>query len=226
MPTIKPLGGQELLLLIVQFGLLLAVARTLGEVAQRFRLPSVVGELLAGFVLGPSLLGTVAPGAFRALFPSRAEQVHLLEALSWLGVIMLLILTGLETDLELIARKGKGALGISLGGIVLPFVAGVALGFAIPGGFVARADQRGVFALFVGTAMSISAIPVIAKVLMDMDLIRRDIGQITLAAGMIDDTTGWILLSVVAGLAARGVLGPACVGKSIVSVLVVLTLSL
>jgi Kef-type K+ transport system membrane component KefB len=100
------------------------------------------------------------------------------------------------------------------------------LGFVIPGTFVARADQRGVFALFVGTAMSISAIPVIAKVLMDMDLIRRDIGQITLAAGMIDDTVGWILLSVVAGLAARGVVDPASVGKSIASVLIVLGLSL
>src|ERR1700704_3582624 len=226
MPAIKPLGGHELLLLIVQFGLLLLVARTLGEVAKRFRLPSVVGELLAGFVLGPSLLGTIAPGAFHALFPPRAEQVHLLEALSWLGVIMLLILTGLETDLDLIARKGKGALGISLGGILLPFAAGVALGFVIPGEFVARADQRGVFALFVGTAMSISAIPVIAKVLMDMDLIRRDVGQITLAAGMIDDTVGWILLSVVAGLAASGVVDPASVGKSIASVVIVLGLSL
>src|SRR6266550_4230332 len=226
MPTIRPLGGHELLLLLVQFGLLLLVARTLGEVAKRFRLPSVVGELLAGVVLGPSLLGAVAPGVFHTIFPSRPEQVHLLEAVSWLGVLMLLILTGLETDLELIARKGKGALGISLGGILLPFVSGVALGFVIPGALVARADQRGVFALFVGTAMSISAIPVIAKVLMDMDLIRRDIGQITLAAGMIDDTTGWILLSVVAGLAARGVVDPASVGKSIASVLIVLTLSL
>src|SRR5438270_7516852 len=226
MPTIKPLGGQELLLLLVQFGLLLAVARTLGEVARRFRLPSVVGELLAGVVLGPSLLGAVAPRVFHTVFPSRPEQVHLLEALSWLGVLMLLILTGLETDLELIARKGKGALGISLGGILLPFVSGVALGFVIPGAFVARAYQRGVFALFVGTAMSTSAIPVIAKVLMDMDLIRRDIGQITLAAGMIDDTMGWILLSVVAGLAARGVVDPASVGKSIASVLIVLGLSL
>src|SRR3982074_2267455 len=140
MPTIKPLGGHELLLLIVQFGLLLLVARTLGEVAKRFRLPSVVGELLAGFVLGPSLLGAVSPGTFHTLFPSKPEQVHLLEALSWLGVIMLLILTGLETDLELIASKGRGALGISLGGIILPFAAGVALGFVIPGEFVARAD--------------------------------------------------------------------------------------
>src|SRR5260370_42328973 len=112
MPTIKPLGGQELLLLIVQFGLLLFVARTLGEVAKRFRLPSVVGGLLAGVVLGPSLLGAVAPGVFHTVFPSRPEQVHLLEALSWLGGLSLLGLTGLETDLGVLARKGKGGAGL------------------------------------------------------------------------------------------------------------------
>src|SRR2546423_15266227 len=161
MPTIKPLGGHELLLLIVQFGLLLLVARTLGEMAKRFRLPSVVGELLAGFVLGPSLLGTVAPGTFHALFPPRAEQVHLLEALSWLGVIMLLILTGLETDLDLIARKGKGTLGISLGGILLPFAAGGAFGYVIPRGFVGPADQRGGLAALLGTALRNSAVPLL-----------------------------------------------------------------
>src|SRR2546423_15392670 len=109
MPTIRPLGGHELLLLLVQFGLLLLVARTLGEVAKRFRLPSVVGELLAGVVLGPSLLGAVAPGAFHAIFRSRPEQVQLLEAVSWLGVLMLLLVTGLGTDIGLISRTGKGA---------------------------------------------------------------------------------------------------------------------
>src|SRR2546423_1299878 len=93
MPTIRPLGGHELLILIVQFGLLLLFARTLGELAKRFRLPSVVGELLAGVVLGPSLLGAVAPGVFHTLFPAKAEPVHLLEALRWLGVILLLNLT-------------------------------------------------------------------------------------------------------------------------------------
>src|SRR3984893_17793926 len=155
MTTIKPLGGHQLLLLIVQFGLLLLVARTLGEVAKRFRLPSVGGELRAAFVLGPSFLGSGDPKGSHRLCPSKPEQVHLLEALSWLGVIMLLILTGLETDFDLIARKGKEALGISLGGILLPFAAGVALGFVIPGEFVARADQRLGFALFVGKVMSI-----------------------------------------------------------------------
>jgi Kef-type K+ transport system membrane component KefB len=215
---VKPLGEHELLLLFLQFALLLVAARAFGELAVRLRLPSVVGELLAGFVLGPSLLGAVAPGLFSWLFPASAEQTHLLEVVSWLGVIMLLILTGLETDVGLIMRKGKGAAAISLGGIAT----GMTLGFLLPSSFVAAPGKRLVFALFVGTAMSISAIPVIAKVLMEMKIIRRDIGQITLAAGMIDDTVGWILLSVVAALAASGSVNLATAGRSVISVFAVL----
>jgi len=222
---VKPLGEHELFLFLVQFALLLVVARALGLVAARFGLPTVVGELLAGFILGPSLFGNIAPGLFDSVFPQTPEQVHLLEIISWLGVIMLLILTGLETDVGLIARKGKGAAAISLGGIVVPFGLGFLLGFVLPTDFVADPNKRLVFALFIGTAMSISAIPVIAKVLMEMKIIRRDIGQITLAAGMIDDTIGWILLSVVAGLASSGTVSPFSAGRSVFSVLAVLVVS-
>ncbi|MGH2722219.1 MAG: cation:proton antiporter [Actinomycetota bacterium] len=224
MRGITPLGGHELLLLLVQFGLLLLAARALGEVAVRFRLPSVVGELLAGFLLGPTLLGQLAPGVFDAIFPQEAGQFHLLEAFSWFGVILLLVLTGIETDIGLIARKGRKALGISAGGIVVPFGMGVGLGFLLPGTFLASADQRVVFALFVGTALGLSAIPVIAKVLMEMNLVWRDIGQLTLAAGMVDDVTGWILLGVVTGLAQSGEVNMLVVAQAIGSVLLILAL--
>ena len=222
MKVIEPLAHHELLLLFAQLALLLLLARGLGELAVKFRLPSVVGELMAGFVLGPSLFGAIAPGAFETLFPPVEAQYHLLEVVSWLGVIMLLILTGLETDVGLILRKGKSAAAISLGGIIVPFTTGFALGFYLPQEFIAAPDQRLVFALFIGTAMSISAIPVIAKVLMEMNVIRRDIGQVTLAAGMIDDTIGWIMLSVVAGMAASGEVNLFSAGKSVLSVALVL----
>ncbi|MDQ3972744.1 MAG: cation:proton antiporter [Actinomycetota bacterium] len=225
MEVIPPLAGHELLLVLAQFTVLLLVARALGELAGRFGWPPVVGELLAGFVLGPTLLGNLAPPLFEALFPQTAEQMHLIEVVSWLGVIMLLVLTGLETDTELIVRKGKGAAAISLGGIVVPFATGLALGFFLPEQFIARPDQRLVFALFIGTAMSISAIPVIAKVLMEMNVVRRDIGQITLAAGMIDDTMGWVLLSVVAGLASSGTVSPGTAAQAILSVVAVFGLA-
>ncbi len=201
---IKPLGHHELLLFLVQLALLLLVSRGLGELMRRFNLPPVVGELLAGVLLGPSLFGWIWPGLYTQIFPHSQTQADLLSVVSWLGVLFLLIVTGLETDLQLIIRKGKTALFISLGGIIIPFITGMALGWLLPDSFVANPNNRLVFTLFIATAMSISAVPVIAKVLMDLQLIRRDIGQITLAAGMTDDTIGWILLSVVSGLASSG----------------------
>lgn len=202
--VIKPLGHHELLLVLLQLTLLLLTARGLGELMRRINLPPVVGELLAGVLLGPSLFGWVLPPLQAYIFPKSQLQSDLLSVVSWLGVLFLLIVTGLETDLKLIVRKGKTALLISLGGIIIPFTTGLGLGWLLPESFLADPSQRLVFSLFIATAMSISAVPVIAKVLMDLKLIRRDIGQVTLAAGMTDDTIGWILLSVVAGLASSG----------------------
>ncbi len=202
--TIQPLGHHELFLVLLQLAVLLLVARIAGELMQKVNLPPVVGELLAGVLLGPSILGAVWPDLQHYIFPRDQMQSNLLSVVSWLGVLFLLIVTGLETDLNLIIRKGKTALMISMGGIVVPFITGLGLGYFLPDGFLADPSKRLVFMLFIATAMSISAVPVIAKVLMDLNLIRRDIGQITLAAGMTDDTIGWILLSVVAGLATSG----------------------
>ena len=217
--VVPPLSHHQLLLFVLQLFLLLVAARTLGELARKVNLPSVVGELLAGVVLGPSLLGAIAPGASEWLFPAEAGQVHLLEVVGWLGVLMLLILTGLETDVQLIMRKGRSAAAVSLGGIIVPFASGFGLGQLLPEQFIAAPDQRLVFSMFIGTAMSISAIPVIAKVLVEMGVVRRDIGQLTLAAGMIDDTIGWIMLSVVAALARGGSVSVTSVGGSLLAVL-------
>ncbi|OUL33576.1 cation:proton antiporter [Nostoc sp. 106C] len=201
---IKPLGHHELLLVLLELALLLLVARGLGEFMRRIKLPPVVGELLAGVLLGPSVFGWILPNLQHHIFPQSQAQSDLLSVVSWLGVLFLLIVTGLETDLNLIVRKGKTALLISLGGIIIPFATGLGLGWFLPDSFLANPEQRLIFSLFIATAMSISAVPVIAKVLMDLKLIRRDIGQVTLAAGMTDDTLGWILLSVVSGLATSG----------------------
>jgi Kef-type K+ transport system membrane component KefB/nucleotide-binding universal stress UspA family protein len=192
----------DVLVLLVQIAVLLAAARAFGAIAQHLKQPSVVGEILAGILLGPSLLGAVAPSLGAWVIPQTPVQGYLLETIALLGVMFLLLITGIETDLPLIRRHAKTAAGASLGGLVLPFATGLLLGWYMPESLLAESHQRLVFALFVATAMSISAIPVIAKVLMDMDLMRRDVGQTILAAGMTDDAIGWILLSIVAGLAA------------------------
>lgn len=225
MEVIEPLGHHELLIVLVQLTLLLFVARVLGEALSSVGQPAVIGELLAGVVLGPSLLGFVAPGVYDAVFAVSESQFHLLEAISWIGLIMLLIVTGLETDIDLILNKGQTALVLSLGGVVVPFATGFLLGWFLPVAFIAAASERLVFSLFLATAMSISAIPVIAKVLIELDVIRRDIGQLILAAGMVDDTIGWILLATVAGLARTGVFDLEGVATTVVSVVIFLVVA-
>ncbi|WP_254544493.1 cation:proton antiporter [Halomarina pelagica] len=201
---IEPLARQTVLLLLVQLALILFVARALGALAERVGYPVVVGELLTGIVLGPSVLGLLAPDLFRTLFPPNATQFHLLEVVAFIGLLLLLVLTGLETDLELIRRESRTAAAISLAGIAVPFAMGFALGEWMPREFLATPDQPIVFSLFLATALSISAIPVVARVLMDLDALGRGVGQLTIVAAMVDDTIGWFLLSLVAGLARRG----------------------
>jgi Kef-type K+ transport system membrane component KefB/nucleotide-binding universal stress UspA family protein len=191
----------DVLALVLQIAVLLFVARALGEVAQRFRQPAVVGEILAGIILGPSLLSGFFPLVGKWIVPHSDVQGYLLEVVSLFGAMFLLLITGLETDLQLIRRQARTALGASLGGIVVPFATGYVLGLYIPDDLLANPERPIVFALFLATAMSISAIPVIAKVLMDLNLMRRDVGQAIIAAGMTDDAVGWMLLSVVLGLA-------------------------
>ena len=200
--TVYPGAPHDIILtLLLQAGLLLFTARALGELAQRWKQPSVVGEILAGVLLGPSCLSTLFP-AFGAVFlPRNAEAAHLLDVFSLIGSMMLLLAAGWETDLGLIRRHLRTALGVSSCGILVTFLSGYLLGDGLPDSLLGNPDERIVFNLFVATSMSISAIPVIAKVLMDMKLMRRDIGQIIIASGMIDDSTGWILLSIVAGMA-------------------------
>jgi len=206
MDVFSAASHDEVLQLVVQIALLLAAARLLGGLAQKLNQPSVVGEILAGVILGPSLLSGIFPALGEWIVPQTEVQGFLLEAVGLIGVMFLLIVTGLETDLNLIKRKARTAVGVATGGLVLPFAAGLGLGYLIPDDLLADPTQRTVFVLFVATALSISAIPVLAKVLMDLDLMRRDIGQTLLAAGMIDDITGWTLLGVVTALASAAAL--------------------
>jgi Kef-type K+ transport system membrane component KefB/nucleotide-binding universal stress UspA family protein len=216
----------DVLLLLIQIAVLLAAARLLGELALRMGQPSVLGEISAGIILGPSCLSAISPVLREHLVPQTATQGHILEVVSLIGAMFLLLITGLETDVKLIKRHARTAAGVSAGGILTTFGSGFALGMHLPDELLAKPDQRVVFALFVATAMSISAIPVIAKVLMDMNLMRRDIGQTILAAGMSDDTAGWILLSIVAALASGQAIGGVQIALAVGKVALFLILSL
>ncbi|HEU4750223.1 MAG TPA: cation:proton antiporter [Acidimicrobiia bacterium] len=194
----------DILHLLVTVAVLLATARLLGEISQRLGQPSVIGEILAGVLLGPSVLGLLAPELGAWVVPQTAVEGYLLELVALIGVMLLLIITGFEIDLGLIRRRARTAFGVATGGLVLPLLTGLGLGLLFPTDLLPAPNQRLLFALFLATAMSITAIPVLAKVLIDLNLMRRDLGQTMLAAGMIDDITGWTLLGVVAGLASAG----------------------
>jgi Kef-type K+ transport system membrane component KefB len=202
--ALKPLGGPAVFLLLIQLALILLAARLGAELAKRSGLPAVVGELAAGIVLGPSVLGHFAPLAFAAVFPSDSAQFHLLDVVGSLGMVLLLLLTGLETDLRLLKNLGRAALIASAMGMLVPFATGYALGMYMPERYLAHPDQRVLFSAFLATAMAISAMPVIAKILMDLDLTRRNIGLVVLSAGVVDDTVGWLILSLIAGAASHG----------------------
>jgi Kef-type K+ transport system membrane component KefB/nucleotide-binding universal stress UspA family protein len=202
--VLKPLGGHEVLLVLLQLSAILLVARIGSEIVKRMGLPAVVGELAAGLLLGPTVLGHFFPVSFARLFPPSAEQFHLLEIISWLGMVLLLMLTGIETDVRLLKNLGRSAGVASLFGMAVPFVFGFGLGVFLPMEYVADPNHKILFALFLATAMSISAMPVIAKILMDLDLTKRNIGVVILSAGVVDDTTGWLILSLIAGAASGG----------------------
>src|ERR1700748_2157016 len=117
---------------LVQIVLLIGVGRGLGELMQRIGQPSVIGELLAGVLLGPSLLGWVWPAAHQTIFPALPEQKALIDGLGQFGILLLLLLTGMETDLKLVRKIGRAAATISVTGIVVPFACGFALGQFLP----------------------------------------------------------------------------------------------
>lgn len=184
---------------------LLLVARVLGLAASRLRVPRVVGELLAGVVLGPSLLGVAWPAAEEWLFPAHdAVQGAELGAVSTLALGLLLLVIGTETDLGLLRRLGRPASAVSVGSLALPLLTGIGLGAALAP--MLHPGKGGVpaFAIVTGLALGMSSLPVVARVVADLGLSRRDVGQLALAAGMLNDTVGFLLLAVVAPFAVGG----------------------
>ncbi|MEU5266056.1 cation:proton antiporter [Amycolatopsis sp. NPDC021455] len=221
---VAPLGAHDLLVLLLQLSSLLGLAVLLGKLATRIGMSAVVGELAAGVLLGPSVLNHLAPAVSGWLFPAQPGQFHLLDAVGQVGLLLLVGYTGTHIDLGFIRRRAGSAAGISVAGIVLPAGLGIAAGYVLPATLIPHASQRLTFALFLGVAMGVSAIPVLAKTLLDLNLLHRDLGQITLCAAMIDDIAGWVMLSVVTVL-ATGRLDPGDVVLSIAYVVLVLVVA-
>lgn len=218
--------GASAAIFLSQILVLLVAGRLLGELLSRWGQPPVMGQLLAGIVLGPSVLGHIAPAAELALFPASPEQQAMLSAVGQLGVLLLLLLTGMETDLTVMRHSGRAAVSISLAGIALPFLCGWLAIELLPAAMLHQPQERLLLGLFVGTALAISSVKIVAVVVRDLGFIRRTVGQVMLAAAIMDDAIGWILVSVILGLAQHGSMDLAGFSRSVLGTLAFLGFSI
>ena len=187
---------------VTQIILLIVFGRVFGEIFQRIGQPAVMGQLVAGILLGPTLFGWVWPTAHEFVFP--ADGIGMIDAVAKLGVLMLLLLTGMETDLKLVRKVGAACFSISISGVLVPFVCGYTLAQFLPAALLPETGQRVVAGLFLGTALSISSVKIVAMVIREMNFMRRNLGQIIVSSAIIEDTIGWVIIAVTFGIATNG----------------------
>ncbi|CAN5556980.1 hypothetical protein BH10BAC2_BH10BAC2_32740 [soil metagenome] len=195
---ISKLNSEEVLSFLIIVCIVLISSRFLGEVCRKFKQPAVVGEILAGIIIGPSLLGSAFPDLFKEIFVSHPRSFGAFDGLANIGVIVLMFIAGAEVDLKQIRAQGKQAASISFMGIAFPFALGfLCIWFFHDYIFDVPSADRLIPALFFGTALSITALSVIVKILLDLDIIKTKVGALVITASMIDDFLGWILFSII-----------------------------
>ena len=193
----EKLTHNEVVILLLQLATMLVLARIFAEIARKFKQPAVVGEIMAGILIGPTILGTFFPEGFEFLFRSYPMSNIALAGYSQVAVVLLLFIAGLEVDLKLVFSQGKKALNISFYGLVIPFAFGFTAPFFFAEFFGFSEGDKLLFSLFMGTAMAISALPVIVRTLMDLNLFKSRMGMMIVSAAMVDDIIGWMIFSVI-----------------------------
>ncbi|MGD9782189.1 MAG: cation:proton antiporter [Kiritimatiellia bacterium] len=194
------LDESHIFLFLAQLFVILLCARGLGELFRRWKQPALTAELLVGIALGPTVLGRFFPAFHGSLFPADAIQQGMLETVAWLGVLFLLLDTGLEIDFSIAWRQRGSALAIALSDIAIPMVVAFVPVMFLPDRFLAHPEQRILFGLFMATVMTISAMPVAARGLHDLNLLKTDLGFLTMSALAVNDIIGWVLFAIILGL--------------------------
>lgn len=188
--------------LLPQLIVIIAASRTCARAARRLGQPDVIGEIAAGLCLGPSLLGLAWPQSQVLLFAP--DSLGPLLALSQVGLILFMFIVGLEINPDLLKEKAAAAVSISHASIVAPFLLGAGLSLFLYKGYAPAGVPFASFALFMGTAMSVTAFPVLARILHDKGLTRSPLGAMALTCAAVDDVTAWCALAAVVGLARHG----------------------
>lgn len=179
-----------------QIGIMLAVGLIFGQVMRRFNQPAVLGELIGGIVLGPTIFGFFLPPVYQTLFPSQAEITQAREAIIRIGMLFFMFVAGLEVNLSQLRQRKQSILLVSILGCLFPFSLGAASILLFPNFWEYSPASKGTnFLLFIGIALSISALPVITRILMDLRLLDTELGGIVITSAAINDLLGWSLFA-------------------------------
>lgn len=191
-----------LALLLIQIVTIILVARLFGWICMKMKQPSVIGEMIAGIALGPSLLGLYFPEFSAFLFPK--ESLGNLQFLSQIGLIFFMYIVGMELDLSVLRKKAHDAVVISHASIIIPFALGIGLSYFIYKEFAPDGVQFSSFALFIAIAMSITAFPVLARIVQERNLQKTKLGTIVITCAAADDITAWCILAAVIAIVKAG----------------------
>ena len=191
-----------LAILLAQIVMIILVARLFGWIFKKIGQPTVIGEIIAGIVLGPSLVGMYFPEFSAALFP--AESLGNLKFLSQIGLILFMFVIGMELDIKVLKNKASEAVVISHASIVIPFALGIGLSYFVFNQFAPAGVQFLSFSLFMGIAMSITAFPVLARIVQEREIHKTKLGAIVITCAAADDITAWCLLAVVIAIVKAG----------------------
>ena len=193
---------EPLAILLLQIISIILVARFFGWIFRKIGQPSVIGEMVAGIVLGPSLVGLYFPEFFDSLFPS--ASLGNLKFLSQIGLIFFMFVIGMELDLKALRNKANDAVVISHASIIFPFTLGIGLAYFIYAQFAPDGIEFLSFALFIGISMSITAFPVLARIVQERGIHKTKLGTIVITCAAADDITAWCILATVIAIVKAG----------------------
>ncbi len=191
-----------LAVLLGQIVTIILFARLFGWICKKLRQPSVVGEIIAGIVLGPSLLGMYFPEFSAALFPK--ESMGNIQFLSQIGLILFMFVVGMELDLKVLRNKAHEAVVVSHASIIIPFALGMGLAYFIYESFAPEGIQFSSFALFIGISMSVTAFPVLARIVQERGIQKTRLGTVVITCAAADDITAWCILAAVIAIVKAG----------------------
>jgi Kef-type K+ transport system membrane component KefB len=189
-------------ILLLQIITIVAFARIFGFLCKKIGQPSVIGEIIAGIFLGPSILGAAAPGISGFLFPS--ESLNTLQFFSQLGLILFMFIVGMDVDLKVLGKKAPEAFVVSHASIIIPFTLGIGLAYYIFTSFAPQGVPFLSFALFIGISMSITAFPVLARILQERGLMKTRVGALAITCAAVDDISAWCLLAALIAIVKAG----------------------